>query len=235
MASDSRPFPTILTMSGASGSADGTRAADAFVGRGSELARLTRCLEESLGGHPRVVLLSGEAGIGKTRLVEQFAALAAARSVWRCRGRAYEGLRLPYQLFVEILQDQLADVPEAVERVLGDDAARITALVRADETLAEARLADTGVEHHPSRMGLFVAVSRATIELARVRPTLLLLEDLHWADEASLQQLSHLVFAVGEASLRAPVPLLIVATQRPAEPQSCRRRGRVSSASPWSC
>jgi class 3 adenylate cyclase/tetratricopeptide (TPR) repeat protein len=187
-----------------------------FVGRGRERAWLARCLEETLAGRPRVVLVSGEAGLGKTRLARELEAVARAAHVHVCRGRAYEDLALPYLPFLEILREQLDDMPEAVRRALGDDAERLLAVARGEPVPTPAsRLAPAG-NSAETRIGLFVSLCRATLALARLRPTLLVLDDLHWADEATIDQLAHLVFALADAE--DPVSLLVLGLHRvPAE------------------
>src|SRR5262249_42839194 len=62
---------------------------------------------------------------------------------------------------------------------------------------------------------LFLAVTSATMATIRTTPLLLVLDDLHWADRASLDLFTHLVLGVADASLLEPVPLMIVATHRP--------------------
>jgi len=195
-----------------------------LVGRGTQLAWLESRLDDAIGGRPGLVLLSGAGGLGKTRLVKEFELLARAARVWVCSGRAYQDLAHPYLPMVEVLRDQLGDVPEAIDRVLGSDAERLATLVRGEAFLGGAESAGASVDTLESRMGLFVAVSRATIELARIRPTLLVIDDLHWADDTTIQQLVHLVFGVSDAARRAPVPLLIVAVYRPPEPDGSLER-----------
>src|SRR5262249_53216860 len=67
------------------------------------------------------------------------------------------------------------------------------------------------------QLRLFREVSRACVSLAQRHPTLLLLEDLHWADCSTLDLLQHVVFAMADAAMSEPVPLLIVVTYRPVD------------------
>ena len=183
-----------------------------FVGRHADLAALERCLHTAVQGNPVVVLLSGDAGLGKTRLLRELEVRAQAAHLHVCRGRSHEDLSFPYLPFIEVMRDQLADVPEAVVRVLGPDAERIRALV---EGRAGPGLSPGAEPERRGRLGLFMSVSKAIAELARIRPTLVTLDDLHWADGATIEQLLHLAFAVADAKRRERIPLLIVAAFRP--------------------
>src|SRR5262245_30721225 len=93
-----------------------------FVNRREELAWIERCLQEVVAGQPRVVLIPGDAGIGKTRLLQEVRAMAVQRGIPVCYGRCYEELALPYLPFIEALRAQLAQLPEDVEPTFGADA-----------------------------------------------------------------------------------------------------------------
>src|SRR5262245_8458793 len=74
-----------------------------FIDRKQPLEVFSRCLEEARGGRPQVVLLQGEAGVGKTRLLKEVRSLALNRGIEVCFGRCYENLTLPYLPFVDSL------------------------------------------------------------------------------------------------------------------------------------
>src|SRR5213596_1847018 len=78
-----------------------------FVGRRQELAWFTHALQDVCAGKPRVVLIPGEAGIGKTRHLHEVLALARQRGIQVYHGRCYEDVMLPYLPFVETLRAQL--------------------------------------------------------------------------------------------------------------------------------
>lgn len=192
-------------------------AADLFVGRREELGWLAGALHDSMQGQPRVVLLRGEAGIGKTRLLGELRRIALRSDVAVCLGRAYEDVAIPYlpfePLFEEIGRRALHAHPGASE-----DIALVRELLRGGP--ARTRRADSAAGGEPGddALAVFPAACRATLELARRRPTLVVLDDLHWADQASLHLFAHLVFGALDAGLHAPLRLLLVAAHRPVAP-----------------
>ena len=78
-----------------------------FIDRVEQLWWLERCLRDALSGQPRLVLLEGEAGIGKTRLVREFGWLARQLGAEVLVGRAHEGLGLPYLSMAEAYRPHL--------------------------------------------------------------------------------------------------------------------------------
>ena len=92
-----------------------------FINRREELAWLEHCLQDAVAGDQRVVLIPGDAGGGKTRLLQEVQSLAMDRGMSVCYGRCYEDLALPYLPFVEALRAQFEQAPEDVEHTLGAD------------------------------------------------------------------------------------------------------------------
>ena len=202
-----------LEGAGTDGQPEGPRTAPPFVGRTAQLAWLIRALEGARGGKPRVVLVVGEAGIGKTRLLRELQAAAQGHGVDVCAGRGYEGFTQPFLPFVEALSRRIREMPLPLARVLGGDAEVLRGLIETGgERPASPRPAGD------AQVRLLLAISRAVVELARRGPMLLLLDDLHWVDEASLEVFGHLVIAIADVARREPMPLLVVAATRPAEP-----------------
>jgi DNA-binding CsgD family transcriptional regulator len=164
-----------------------------FVGRSAELGRLRTLLPTADGEGRRVVLLGGEPGSGKSRLVREFAAEAARDGALVLYGACDAVVRTPYGPFAQALRRLLRvlDVGEVraalgegggeLARLLPDLPARIGDLpppVRADPNTERHRLHTTVTE-------LLEAVSRP-------RPVLLVIEDGHWADATTLLLLRHL-------------------------------------------
>src|SRR5947209_4484707 len=163
-----------------------------LVGRTSAFRQLVRNFQQVRSGQPQAVLLVGEAGIGKTRLASEWLAWARAQGADVMRGHVFElGGRLPYQPLVEALRERL-EVENAPEDLLED--VRLAELSRLLPEL-RVRYPDLPVpteEELTARGQLFEAVARLFDALARGAPLVLLLDDMHWLDGASLDLLRYL-------------------------------------------
>ena len=180
-----------------------------FVGREAEMAWLLRYLAAAQAGHPHALLVIGEAGIGKTRLLREFGAAARARGVEVCGSRGYEDLHVPFLPAIEALGPRLRELPPAVEAALGAQAEVVRAFAVGGAGLSPAEPTDE------EKLRLFLAVSRAVVELARLGPMLIILDDLHWVDQASLELFAHLLFTASDAAERSALPLLLIGATRP--------------------
>jgi DNA-binding CsgD family transcriptional regulator len=183
-----------------------------FVGRSSELDTLRALLPRAAGEGRRVVLLGGEAGSGKSRLVREFAAETARERVLVLYGACDAVVRTPYGPFVQAL-DHLTRVVEAdeIRAALGTGGGEITRLLP-DLPLRIGDLpppvdADPDTERHR----LHTAVTDLLTGVTRGRPVLLVVEDGHWADAPTLLLLRHLARAAGDARV------LLLATFRDTE------------------
>jgi DNA-binding SARP family transcriptional activator len=169
-------------------------ATDAFVGRAADLERLVATYEEAASGTRRLVLLSGEPGVGKTRLVAQFAKRAHLAGAIVLYGRCDAEALLAQQPFVEAVRryvrssshDELA----SRLRLVGRELQRIVPEI-ADEfpDLPKPLAGDP----EGARSRLFEAVSSMLCEAASCSPVVLVLDDLHWADTPTLLLLKYLV------------------------------------------
>ena len=153
-----------------------------LIGRQAEMGRLDSLLRECLGGRGRTALVSGEAGVGKTAVLRQFAQQARAKGARVFWGECTEiDARRPLGPFIDIARA----------------ANRVGSLPTADNATAET-----------DRYRLYSAFTTLLSDLARDRPTVVVIEDLHWADEASLELFPHLARKLRD------VALLLVGTYR---------------------
>ena len=158
-----------------------------MVGRDRELVRVMLLLDDALAGGGRLVLCTGEAGIGKTRLAEEAAASAAARGVPVAWARAADAGSLPpYGLWRLVLDDPAVRAADE-----GPAGAGLWSRVFGDaERPALADGADSG---SAQRFAMFAEVRRRLAQAARPSGLLLVLDDLQWADEASAVLLADVV------------------------------------------
>ena len=161
-----------------------------FVGRAGELAALTADLDAAVRGHGGVVLVAGEPGIGKTRLAEELAARAMMRGAVVLWGRCWEGAGAPafwpwVQVIRGYLQGQAEDLA-SLRHDLGAGAADIAQLVPAVHDRIPDLPAPPPLEPEAARFRLFDSLAGFLRTAAARRPLLLVLDDLHWADVASL-------------------------------------------------
>ncbi|MEE8386382.1 MAG: alpha/beta fold hydrolase, partial [Dehalococcoidia bacterium] len=183
----------------------------AFVGRSQELERLLDQWKQVRAGQRHLVLVTGGPGIGKTRLAAEFALAAHAEGAMILFGRSDERA-VAYQPFVEALRHYIAACqPNQLRARLGATGAD---LIRVIPEIAQ-RLPDLPVpppvEKETERQRLYDAFAALLTNASRASPTLLILDDLHLADEATLQLLKGIV------RLPDPSPLLVLATYRDTE------------------
>jgi DNA-binding CsgD family transcriptional regulator len=177
-------------------------AATLMVGRDRELARVTRLLDDAVAGRGRLVLCTGEAGIGKTRLAEEVAALATARDVPVAWARAANrGSSPPYGLWRMVLDDPAVRGADA-------RASRADVWSRVFGDAGRPALAEGGDSGSAYRFALFAEVRLRLAEAALPGGLVLVLDDLHWADQASAVLLTDVV-----RQLRG-TPILVFATYR---------------------
>ncbi|MBQ1120228.1 AAA family ATPase [Streptomyces sp. B15] len=175
-----------------------------FVGRSAELTALGEALSRAEAGEPRALFVGGEAGVGKTRLIQEFLGRAAAGGAVVALGGCVEtgADALPYHPVSAALR--------SLRRQLG---AELLAAVAGQEgelarLLPELGEMDQGRSESDGRARLFELTVRLLERLAADRTLVLALEDLHWADRSTRELLSYLLRALTDSRL------LIVATYR---------------------
>src|SRR5262249_4124599 len=176
---------------------------DLFVGREVELGRLVRALDRAIGGEGRLLLLVGEPGIGKTRIARELAGRAGALGVAVRWGRCQETEGAPpYWPWVQVLRaheqiEPSADADGALAALLADHVPQGAAVSEAESTHA--------------RFQLFETIAGALRRRCTEAPLLVLLDDLHWADAASLLLLRFVATEVADARM------LVLGTYREVE------------------
>jgi predicted ATPase len=163
-----------------------------LVGRAPHLAALDACLDRTATGQRQILLITGEAGIGKSRLVREACARARGRGFGVVQGTCFETDRgLPYAPFLDLLSG-VADA----------DAAQLANLLQERPPSANASDIDF------TRRRISQAFGALFKQLAAAQPVLLVLEDMHWSDEASIELLRILVREL------AASPVLLLLTYR---------------------
>ena len=207
-----------------------------FVGRIVELGCVSDVLDAVAARCARALAVVGEPGIGKTRLLRELAGLAERRGYLVVSGRAAEFERdLPFGVFVDALDDHLRALDPQKLRRLGEElAGELGQVFPALAGLASSTaplIADERYRAHRAVRDLLERLSAG-------RPLVLVLDDLHWADHASLEFLVYL------SRVMAPHGLVVVGTSCPnvgpgvavgalAPPaERCRAARRVAATAP---
>jgi ATP/maltotriose-dependent transcriptional regulator MalT len=176
-----------------------------FVGRTEELGSLERILDELDRGCPAAIQVVGEPGIGKTRLLRELAARAGARGYLVLAGAASEFERdLPFSVFVDALDEYVAGLEPDRLAVLDDAVqAELAHVFPSLSALAGGRPVTPQHERYRSHRAV-----RALLEhLAQALPLVLVLDDFHWADPASVELLGALLHREPAAAVLTAVAL----------------------------
>lgn len=166
----------------------------ALAGRQRELATLWSQFEEMTAGQLRVAFVTGEPGIGKTRLLAEFTRLAAQRGALILRGGASEAEGMPpYLPLLEALGGYIRTAsPEELRAAVGSTAS-ILAMILPELSAILGELPMTyPLPADQQRFRLYEAVGLFLASIAAAAPLVLFLDDLQWADAASLDLLSHI-------------------------------------------
>ncbi len=201
-----------------------------FIGRENELSSLRLRLHELRGGKGGVILIGGESGIGKSRMVEELRAEARLHEIHFLRGVCFEGNITPYAAFqtpMEKLAHQLSRRPKEEQRkVLWPEGQALLQLSPCFHDVREIRCQQPLESLSPGqeRYRVFSAASKLLRSQARQKPIVLVLDDLQWADALSIDLLGHLVRNVinPATELDRPelaAPLLLLGTYRDDEIQ----------------
>ncbi|MFL5841215.1 MAG: BTAD domain-containing putative transcriptional regulator [Thermoleophilaceae bacterium] len=181
-----------------------------LVGYEHELRGLEDVLEQALVGQGRVALVSGEPGVGKTRLADELTRVAQARGAQVLWARCWDGGGAPaFWPWTQILRALVADRdPAAVRAELGDKIAEIAQLLPELDDDTAATKAPEPHDAQETRFRLFDATAAFLRRAALARPTVLVFDDLHAADPSTLSLLTFM----GAGALNTPI--LILGTYR---------------------
>ncbi len=177
-----------------------------FVGRGREVDELRSAWQRAARGNGGVCFVVGDPGIGKSRLLAEIALEVEEQGGRVLYGTSSKPESQPYQPIVEALRRGLPLLIESDVEFVWLSA--LAPLVPEIEALVPGLPAAPELDGEATRVRLFAAIAHAFAALARTRPVLLALEDIHWSGKATLEALEALArFAGG-------LPLLVIATYR---------------------
>jgi tetratricopeptide (TPR) repeat protein len=183
-----------------------------LIGREDERKKIREALEAAKSGAGRILLISGEPGVGKTRLAEEAVEAGSTMGLLPLAGHTSEELGLPFIVATEIIEEIARTLPEKTLRnVLGNTASEIARLVPDLRRTFPDIPPPLELPPEQQQRYLFNAIVDLITRLCEVSPVVMLLDDLHWADESSVQLLEHLIRHLDS------LPILMVITHRDAE------------------
>ena len=173
------------------------------MGRTEELAALRQAVDRAVRGAGGVILIGGEAGLGKTRLVEEIAAAAGMRGMFVVRGHCYDMEEAPpYTPFVEAIEYGLTvTTRELFRSAMGDAGPEIARFVPKVRVAFPDLPPPVALPADQARHYMFESVCDFFGRAAAIRPMLLVVEDLHWADRSTTELLRSIARRAGESAL----------------------------------
>jgi transcriptional regulator with AAA-type ATPase domain/tetratricopeptide (TPR) repeat protein len=201
------------------GLVDAEQYATPFVSRGREIAVLEDLLTQVEDGRGQAVLLAGDAGIGKTRLLHELRRRTSGRAAWLQGSAVSFGGALPFHPLIDLLKQAFSVQPSDSDDLIGDRIDRATAAfgeafrpsVRFLRSLLLIEAGDTSLAQLDPKLlraGIFEAIGGFLHASSQAQPLIVVLEDLHWMDQATGEFLG--MMAEGLASGR----VLLCATHR---------------------
>jgi class 3 adenylate cyclase/tetratricopeptide (TPR) repeat protein len=186
----------------------GALAPGPLVGRGTEQGQLWSAIDTAAQGRGRLVLLTGEAGVGKTRLAQELTRNLRNHGFVVLTGRCYEPYTaIPFYPFHEAMATAYAVSPPALQSQILQRWPHLGRLLPEQGGQSQ----PASLSNHEEQQRLFWSATSFLRALAEASPVALLLDDLHWADASSIELLGHLVRQL------AAYPVLFAGTYREAE------------------
>ncbi len=181
-----------------------------LIGRQRHIRVLERLLEQALSGAGQVLVISGEAGIGKSRIVSEMKAVARSAGMRILQGTLFEPDRsLPYAALLDLFRRTFsAAEPAAIARDVGASAPELMKLLPELARSFPGMTPTPLLEPEQEKRRLIETLTQCFVQLSARQPLLLVIEDLHWSDETSLEALLSLSRRVGDH------PILLLMTYR---------------------
>src|SRR6266851_2820641 len=204
------------------GTEQSTLKRNTFVGREGELAELVSACESGAASDAHLFLIHGEPGIGKTRLCDELASRAKARGIQVLWGRCWEGGGAPaYWPWIQVIRGVLGALDSERRKLFVESEIAADIIQQVAQIVPEMRPVQSNfrpsitekLEPGEARFRLFDAVANFLKIGARSHPILIVLDDLHDADEASLAMLRFIARELKTAAI------MLIATYRDAEVQ----------------
>lgn len=184
-----------------------------FIGRRSDLESIQQQLYHCLSGQPRVVLTRGLAGVGKTRFLDEVQTIAEGQGMEVSTGSSDEIASEPYRAFAGLLPRL-----EAREMLETHEVTRLQQLFGVSVATESTLTLDPETPDHVQTL---MSISAGVLRLAEDQPLLIVVENLHAMDPASLELFTHLAFALVE---QRTAPVLLIGSYRPVAPDSALGR-----------
>ena len=185
-----------------------------LVGREREMAKLSAGLEDAASGRGSLFLISGEPGVGKTRLADEVAVAANAKGMALLVGHCSEhDEAVAYLPFVEILEnftDRGSNL-DSLRRAVGEQGPELARLLPKLKNILPELAPPLDLPPAQARRHLFNCFFDFAARIASEQPALMILDDLHWADDSTLALLDHLTQRLSD------LPLMVIGTHRDAE------------------
>ena len=185
-----------------------------MVGRDRELASLLSGLDDAAARRGGLFLISGEPGVGKTRLANEVASVSESRRMRLLIGHCSEhDEAVAYLPFVEILENFVdrTSNPEVLRAALGEQGPELARLLPKLKNILPELPPPLDLPPAQARRHLFNCFFDFVARIASEQPILMILEDLHWADDSTLSLLDHLTQRLSD------LPLMVIGTYRDAE------------------
>ena len=168
-----------------------------LVGREEELSRLKTAFHDAQTGKSSIVVIHGEAGAGKSRILRELTSYAQSDGAVVITGRGTED-KVPYAPWVELLREYVAQVPsEVLRRMIGASPADLARLVPDIAVKLGTIPPVKSIGEQQDKLRLYETVTQFLIGVSKEHPLLVLLDDMEWADQASIDLLEYFVRSTG--------------------------------------